>query len=92
MIWMLKKNFKYNQNNYGLYLLFSASGRYPLLCIKNAIYPIGMEYMKNLFQYKKELGEKCFQENYAKINPAISTGLWNFKVLSKFVRFFLKNN
>lgn len=78
-------------NNRGLFLRFEEDDRSPQSCIKNSTYPIGISYMENLLSsLKKEFGEEFFKKNYALINQAIATGLWHFKVLPKFVKYFLK--
>ena len=88
----IEKEFFKLTNNYGLYLLYSNSPQSSLSCIRNATYPIGQYYLNLLLDnIKKEFGESYFQRNHALINQAISTGVWHFKVLPKFVKLFLKN-
>jgi PAS domain-containing protein len=44
----------------------------------------------NVVENEVQIGEKTFNEKHSLINEAISVGMWNFEVLPKFVRYFLK--
>ncbi len=89
----IEKEFLELTNNYGLFILYSTSQESPLSCIKNSTYPVGLYYMNSLLEnLRKELGPEKFQKNHSLINQAISTGVWHFVVLQKFVKLFLKTN
>ncbi len=89
----IEKKFKSITNNHGLFILYSTLNKNPLGCIKNATYTIGLFYMQQLLeQIKKEFGKKYFEKNHSLINQAVSTGIWHFKVLPKFVKLFLSSS
>jgi hypothetical protein len=87
----IEKQFKSLINNHGLFILFTNSKDSPLSCIKNATYPVGVYRIEKIMDdLKTELGEEKFKKNKGIINEALSTGVWNFRVLPDFVRLFLK--
>ena len=89
----IEKEYKKITNNHGLFILYSTIDKSPLSCVKNATYLIGLHNMKELLKsIEKEYGKDYFKKNHSIINQAISTGLWHFKVLPKFVRLFLNSN
>lgn len=86
-----EREFKKVVNNHGLFILYLTSPDSPLICIKNSTYPIGLVYITEILeQLKKDLGKKEFEKNHSLINQAISVGVWNFRVLPKFLKFFLR--
>jgi hypothetical protein len=87
----IEKEFMKKTSNYGAFLLYANSGDTPLSFIKNTCYSVGAFYLKEIIKdLEKEMG-KDFKKNKSLINQAISTGVWNYKVLPKFIRFFLKS-
>jgi len=87
----IEKEFLELIKNRGLYILYSTGENSPLSCMKNSTYPIGLEYITNLLdELKKDLGNKKFEENHSLINQMISVGLWNFRVLPRFIKLCLK--
>lgn len=88
----IEKNFKKVLKNHGLYVLYSTSGISPLSMMGDAVYPTGLRYLsKILADLEKEIGKKKFEKNHSLINEAISTGMWNFRILPEFIRFFLRD-
>jgi hypothetical protein len=87
----IEEDFKKLIDNHGLFILYDATDQSPLGCIKNSTYPIGLVHINAILdELKEKLGEKVFIENHSLINQAISIGLWHFRILPKFVKFFLK--
>jgi len=88
----LEKEFKKVVDNHGLYVLYSASqNNSPISMMHQLSYPLGLKCMGEIFSnLEKKMGKEKFEENLPIINQAISTGVWNFKVLPKFVDLFLK--
>ncbi|MBM3232819.1 hypothetical protein FJZ18_01485 [Candidatus Pacearchaeota archaeon] len=87
----VEKEFLSLTNNYGLFLIYSTSEHSSLSCVKDATYPIGLKYMNDLLEkLKKELGEKSFAQQHARIYEAIATGVWHYSVLPQFVKMFLE--
>jgi hypothetical protein len=87
----IEKIFVEKTKNYGAFLLYVNSTESPLSFIKNACYSVGQVYLKEILDgLKKEMGAESFNKNASVINQAISTGMWNFNILPKFVRYYLK--
>lgn len=88
----IEKEFIKVTGNRALFFNYSTGDEAPISFIKRATYPIGLMYMRSLLDdLKKEYGEAQFNIKRGLINEAIATGIWHFKVLPKFVRYFLKN-
>jgi hypothetical protein len=83
---------KITKNN-GLTVLYSSSNVNPLSCIHGAAYPVGLEYLSSfLEELKEEMGEESFMKNKSIITKATTHGVFNFRVLPKFVRYYLKES
>ncbi|MBD3253076.1 hypothetical protein GF386_05055 [Candidatus Pacearchaeota archaeon] len=88
----IEEEFKKIIDNHGLYILYETSFDSPLTCIKNATYTTGLAYITEILEdLKKEIGEEKFQENHSLINQAISVGVWNFRILPRFLRAYLRD-
>jgi hypothetical protein len=87
-----KKEFNKITNNFGLSLIYNSSTQPPFSFFRNAVYPLGDYYMKQMIdKIEKEYGKSFFQKHESDINKAISTGLWNIKLLPKFLRMYLND-
>lgn len=87
----IDNEFKEITQNQGLLLLYKAEKIGILGCIRNAVYPLGYHYITKLKEdLKKELGERAFAENHARVNQLLTTGIWHHEVLPEFVRYVLK--
>jgi hypothetical protein len=89
----LEKEFTKLTENYGLFLIYKYAKNSPFSFVRNSAYSIGLFYMNELFKnLDKEFGKGFCVQNESLVNEAISTGLWNFRVFPKFVKFFLKSS
>jgi len=87
----LEEEFKKLIDNHGLFILYETSDNSPLGCIRNSTYPIGLVHITAILdEIRKKLGKEVFEQNHSLINQAISIGLWHFRVLPKFVKYFLR--
>lgn len=85
------EEFKKITGNHGLSILYSSRIESSLGVVGDAVYPLGINYLENyLSDLKKRIGEEAFEKNHIEINKAVATGVFNFKVLPRFVDFYLK--
>ncbi len=85
------EEFKKITNNHGLAILYSQSNLTPFSALRDATYPLGLKILKKILnEIKEEIGEENYNKNIVEINKVISSGVFNFRVLPKFIRYYLK--
>ncbi len=85
------KEFKKIAGNYGLSILYSSNIFSSLDFVGDAVYPLGLFYIKKYLEdLKEKIGEKKFNKYHVEINNAIVTGVFNFKTLPKWIELYLR--